>query len=212
MPRRDSLLDRPTADAVRRIARGQASEAAAALGRLRNRRDSEALHDFRVAVRRLRSVLRAYRRWLGRAGATKVRRRLQALGSATNPGRDAEVQLEWLEAQRATLGRGERTGLNWLMRGLRAARRENYAAARRHVRADFARVAEMLEKRLGELDAAAPPFRETFAALLRQHAADLEVRLAAIRGPDDEENAHEARISAKRLRYVLSRSAPKPRA
>jgi CHAD domain-containing protein/CYTH domain-containing protein len=203
MPRRASLLDRPTADAVRRIARGHLSEAAAALTRLRNRRDSEALHDFRVAVRRLRSVLRAYRRWLGRAGATKVRRRLQALGGATNAGRDAEVQLDWLEAQRPTLGRGERTGLNWLMRGLRTTRRENYAAARRQVRSEFARAAEMLEKRLGELDATAPPFRETFAALLRQHAADLEVRLAAIRGPDDEENAHEARISAKRLRYVL---------
>ena len=203
MSRRGTLLDRPTADAVRRIARGNASEAAAALGRLRNRSDSEALHDFRVAVRRLRSVLRAYRRWLGRAGATKIRRRFQDLGTATNPGRDAEVQLAWLEDQRGALARGERTGLNWLMRGLRTTRRENYAAARRHVRADFARAAEMLEKRLGELDATEPPFRETFAALLRQHAADLEIRLAAIRGPEDEENAHEARISAKRLRYVL---------
>ena len=203
MSRRGTLLDRPTADAVRRIARGNASEAAAALGRLRNRSDSEALHDFRVAVRRLRSVLRAYRRWLGRAGATKIRRRFQDLGTATNLGRDAEVQLAWLEDQRGALGRGERTGLNWLMRGLRTTRRENYAAARRHVRADFARAAEMLEKRLTELDATEPPFRETFAALLRQHAADLEIRLAAIRGPEDEENAHEARISAKRLRYVL---------
>ena len=203
MPRRERLLDRPTPDAVRRIARGRMSEAAAALARLRDRRDSEALHDFRVAVRRLRSVLRAYRRWLGRAGTTKLRRRLQELGGATNVGRDAEVQLAWLEAQRSALARGERTGLNWLMRGLRATRRESYAAARRHVRADFERTAETLEKRLGELDATAPPFRETFSALLRQHALDLEARLTAIRGPEDEANAHQARISAKRIRYVL---------
>lgn len=203
MPRREALLDHPTADAVRRMARAHMSEATAALGRLRNRGDGEALHDFRVAVRRLRSVLRAYRRWLGRAAAKKVRKRFQDLGRATNPGRDAEVQLGWLEARRSDLARRERTGLNWLGRRLKTARRDNYAQARRHVRADFARAAELLEKRLGELDPTPPPFRETLAALLRQHAGDLEARMAAIRGPEDEANAHEARISAKRLRYLL---------
>lgn len=203
MARRERLLDRPTGDAVRRIAQGRLVEANVALERLKDRRDTEALHDFRVAVRRLRSLLRAYRRWLGRVGATKLRRRLRDLGSATNVGRDAEVQLAWLEAQRSALARGERTGLNWLMRGLRATRRESYASARRHVREDFARAADMLEKRLAELDDPEPPFRETFALLLRQHTADLEARLGAIRGPEDEENAHEARISAKRLRYLL---------
>ena len=56
-------------------------------------KDREALHDFRVAVRRLRSVLRAYRRWLGRAAARKARRRFRSLAATTNDGRDAEVQL-----------------------------------------------------------------------------------------------------------------------
>lgn len=200
---RARLLDRPTADAVRRIARARLKEARAALGRLPDRRDGEALHDFRVAIRRLRSLLRAYRRWLGRAATPKIRGRLRDLGRATNAGRDAEVHLAWLEAQRPELARGERTGLNWLGRALRTTRRESYADARRHVRRDFTRAAALLEKRLGELDAGAPPFREAFALLLRQHAADLEARLAAIHGPDDEEHAHEARISAKRLRYVL---------
>jgi len=203
MPRRETLLGRPTADAVRRIARARMSEAAAALGRLRNRQDSEALHDFRVAIRRLRSVLRAYRRWLERSAGKKVRRRFRELGRATNPGRDAEVQLGWLEAQRPALARRERTGLNWLAQRLRTARRENYTAARRQVRAEFARAAELLEKRLVALDTAQAPFRETLSTLLRQHAGDLEARIAAIRGPDDEAHAHAARISAKRLRYLL---------
>ncbi|MDH5197979.1 MAG: CHAD domain-containing protein [Gemmatimonadota bacterium] len=203
MARRERLLDRATSDAVRRVAAGRIVEATVALERLKDRRDREALHDFRVAVRRLRSLLRAYRRWLGRTAATKVRRRLRDLGSATNAGRDAEVQLAWLEAQRSALARGERTGLNWLMRNLRATRRESYTGARRHMREDFARVSDMIEKRLAELDETGPPFRETFALLLRQHSAELEARLTAIRGPEDEENAHEARISAKRLRYLL---------
>jgi len=203
MARRVLLLSRPTTDAVRRIGRGYLNDATRALDRLGDRKDTEALHDFRVAVRRLRSLLRAYRRWLGRAGAMKVRRRLRALGSGTNAGRDAEVQIAWLEAQRATLARGERTGLNWLLRRLKAVRRESYTAARRQVRKEFTRAADMLARRLDELADDAPPFRETFALLVRQHAASLETRLAAIRGADDEEDAHEARISAKRLRYLL---------
>jgi len=200
---RRSLLDRTTGDAVARTARGYLADAESALARLANRQDTEALHDFRVAIRRVRSVLRAYARWIGRAGGKKVRRRLRTLGTATNAGRDAEVQLAWLEGERAGLARGERTGLNWLTKRLRATRSESYRAARRHVRQDFRRTRDLLAKRLGELDDAGPAFRETFAQLLRQHAADLETRLGAIRSPDDEEEAHEARIAAKRLRYLL---------
>jgi CHAD domain-containing protein/CYTH domain-containing protein len=203
MARRTPLLDRSTPDAVARIANGYLGDAGKALARLADRKDTEALHDFRVAIRRLRSLLRAYGRWLGRAGAKKVRRRLRDLGKATNAGRDAEVQLEWLEAQREALARGERTGLNWLMKRLRATKRESYTAARRQVRAEFQHAADLLAKRLTGGDPADPPFRETFALLLQQHAADLETRLGAIRGPDDEEDAHQARISAKRLRYLL---------
>jgi CHAD domain-containing protein/CYTH domain-containing protein len=202
-PREKPLLDLPAPEAVTRVGQGYLDEATAALARLKDRRDTEALHDFRVAVRRLRSVLRAYRRWLGRAGGKKVRRRLRDLGDATNAGRDAEVQLAWLEQQRAGLSRGERTGLNWMARRLRATKRAGYVAARRRVRADFERVGEMLGKRLKEPAGVAPSFREAFTLLLRQHAADLEARLAAVRGADDEEDAHEARISAKRLRYLL---------
>ena len=200
---RRSLLDRTTGDAVARTARGYLADAESALARLANRQDTEALHDFRVAIRRVRSVLRAYARWIGRAGGKKIRRRLRTLGTATNAGRDAEVQLEWLEGERAGLARGERTGLNWLAKRLRATRGESYRAARRHVRQDFSRTRDLLAKRLGELGDTGPAFRETFALLLRQHAADLETRLGAIRGPDDEEEAHEARIAAKRLRYLL---------
>jgi len=203
MARRTPLLPRPTTDAVRRIARGYLADATRALERLADRKDTEALHDFRVAVRRLRSLVRAYRRWLGRAATMKVRRRLRALGRATNTGRDAEVQIAWLEAQRSGLARGERTGLNWLLRRMKTTKRESYAAARRQVRRDFARVRDMLVRRLDQLANDAPPFQETFAVLLRRQAADLETRLVAVRGADDEEDAHTARISAKRLRYLL---------
>jgi CHAD domain-containing protein/CYTH domain-containing protein len=203
MSTRVILLPRPTADAVRRIAQGYLADAARALDRLGDRKDGEALHDFRVAVRRLRSLLRAYRRWVGRAGTGKVRARLRDLGAATNAGRDAEVQIAWLEAQRGTLARGERTGLNWILRRLRTVKRESYTAARRQIRQEFGKSAELLGRRLAELGNQSPPLRETFGLLLRRQAADLETRLAAIRDAEDEKRSHQARISAKRLRYLL---------
>jgi CHAD domain-containing protein/CYTH domain-containing protein len=200
---RQLLLDLPTADAIGRTATKHLADAEAALARLGNRQDTEALHDFRVAIRRVRSLLRAYGRWLGRAGGKKVRRRLRSLGRATNAGRDAEVQLTWLEGERSGLARGERAGLNWLTKRLRATRLQNYRTARRHVRQDFRRTRDLLVKRLGELDRSEPSFRETFTQLLRREAADLETRLAAIHDAAAEEEAHGARIAAKRLRYLL---------
>jgi CHAD domain-containing protein/CYTH domain-containing protein len=197
------LLDLPVSQGVGRIAQGYLDDAVAALQRLRNARDVEALHDFRVAVRRLRSLLRAYGQWMGRAGGKKVGRRFRDLGQATNAGRDAEVQLVWLEAQRAALTRRERSGLNWLLRRLRAVKRDSYRAARKHVRAGFHRSEQLLRHRLGESGGGTTRFRAAFAALLRELAGDLEARLAAIAGAGDEEQAHEARIGAKRLRYLV---------
>ena len=59
------LLDRPAEEAVRRIALRELDRAERAREALVRGDDPEALHDFRVAIRRLRSHLRAYRDVLG---------------------------------------------------------------------------------------------------------------------------------------------------
>ena len=199
------MMDRPATAVVRGIAHRWLADARAAAGRLDHRQDADALHDFRVAIRRLRSALRAWERWAGRAAARKVRRRLRDLGRRTNPGRDAEVQIRWLEAQRHGLARRERAGLNWLLKRLRP------AAARRHLaglRRDLARVAAPLEERLTRLDAGDVPFGPVLAQVLSPHAREAAERLAAVRDADDVEAAHDARISVKRLRYLLDPVAP----
>jgi CHAD domain-containing protein/CYTH domain-containing protein len=200
---RGPVLDLPVGEGVARIAWGYLDDAVAALSRLHDARDIEALHDFRVAIRRLRSLLRAYRRGIGHTGGKKARRRLRDLGQATNAGRDAEVQIAWLEAQRGALARRERSGLNWLLRRLRAVKRDSYRAARKHVRAEFHRVEQTLRHRLGAPGRDRERFRTAFAGLLREQLGDVEAKLAVIAGADDEEQAHEARISAKRLRYLV---------
>jgi len=203
MTARPPLLDLPVFEAASLLVREQSGTAAAALERMKDRRDVEALHDFRVAVRRLRSVLRAYRRWLGPAAGRKLRRQFRDLAAATNAGRDAEVQLAWLEGQRAALARGERCGLNWLVKRRRAARRAGYQSTRRHGREDFEKACERLTGRLGEGPGVTPPLREVYAPLLREHAVALASNLAAVRGSADQSAVHATRIGAKRLRYLL---------
>src|SRR3970040_32067 len=61
---RQGLLLQPVEQAVCRIALTHLDAARAAHERLKGASDTDALHDFRVALRRLRSVLRAYRPWL----------------------------------------------------------------------------------------------------------------------------------------------------
>ena len=56
----DDLLDRPAPDAVRHVALDFLRQAAEARERLGDPSDAEALHDFRVAIRRLRSTVRAH--------------------------------------------------------------------------------------------------------------------------------------------------------
>ena len=142
------VLDLAVDAVVAYFASSYLDAASAALQRTKDRRDTEALHDFRVAVRRLRCALRAYRPWLGSAAGRRVRRVLKELGDKTNAGRDAEVQVEWLEARRESLTRGQRTGLNWFLARRRAVKRKAYEAARRAGREDFDRIATRISKRL----------------------------------------------------------------
>src|SRR5258708_4565997 len=103
------LLKQPVDRAAREVALGLLEQADEAGKRLDHPDDPEALHDFRVAVRRLRSWLRAYKEPLRGSVSGKHRDVLRAVAHATNAGRDAEVHVEWLRA-RAEFFRGRRRG------------------------------------------------------------------------------------------------------
>ena len=204
------LLRRPAGEAVRRLALGYLEQADAAGARLANPDDTEALHDFRVALRRLRSCLRAYRDTMGDALSKKQLRRLRRLGRATNAGREAEVALAWLEERRAQVGRAERGALAALGEHFREAKERAYARVRGEVAGAYGRLAAGLRRRLSAYEIAVdlaheeppPALAAALAPLLHQHAARLAADLAALSSPDGEA-LHRARISAKRLRYLL---------
>ena len=65
--------------------------------------DIEALHDMRVAVRRMRAAVELFRPYLPKEHAAYLRKDLRRLGRALGPARDCDVMLANLEAYRADL-------------------------------------------------------------------------------------------------------------
>jgi len=208
------LLTRPAEEAARLVALDRLDAAAAALARCLEADDPDALHDFRVALRRLRSLVRAYRPQLKGGAPKRLRRRLRQVSSGTNEGRDAEVLLDWLRVQHESLSARERVGWRWLVARVEAREREA-AEALPNLAARFRKVEQRLRRRLAtyrltvELEAngaaAAHSFGAVTAAALRALAADLEARFsdAPVPEPEDAAAVHSARIAAKRLRYLL---------
>src|SRR4051794_717270 len=111
----DELLARPVSYGSRLLALSYLEEAKRARKRMHDAQDEEALHDFRVALRRLRSCLRAYRPQLESSVPKRQRRRLRSVVDATGVDRDLQVQIAWLEGQREGMGDRERAGLDWLL-------------------------------------------------------------------------------------------------
>jgi CHAD domain-containing protein len=194
---------------VRRLALAQLDAAASACARVVNRDDAEALHDFRVALRRLRSILRAYAPWCDPV-PKDLRRRLRRLARATNAARDAEVQIEWLRHPPSRLKADARLALAWLLAGLEQRQRTAHRALRKRVRKEFAalepRLRAVLRIRKHERDAvttAGVSFAQATSGRLSGYGADLAADLAGIGSVADRDAIHAARIGGKRLRYLL---------
>src|SRR5437660_1696749 len=201
------LLARPAPAAAALVGLALLDEARVGCGRLAALDDAEALHDFRVALRRVRSALRSFRAELGDAVPKKLQRRLRDVTRATGAARDAEVQLGWVRSHRAELGRRLAPGLPWLLARLAQQQEQAYADLRRTVPPEFRqlerRVRRGLSATLLEAGPAAPSFAAAISPLIREHVAELEQELAAARAGPDADAIHAARIAVKRLRYLL---------
>ena len=202
------VLDLPAAAGARAAVAALLREPEEELARLEAARDEEALHDFRVALRRLRSVARALRPQLGDLLRKKHERRLGAVARATTAARDAEVQLAWLAQERQRAGAREQPGIDWLARRLEGQLRDARGGDLRATASRFRRLARRIAKALAGATGPAPgepvpSFGALLAGLLRSHAAELASALEAVGGPLDVEPGHAARIAGKRLRYLL---------
>ncbi len=202
----------PVAEAYHGLAGSLFDKASAACHRL-GKDDDEALHDFRVALRRLRTHLETHRDHLGKRRANKLRKRLSALVSATNLSRDYEVQRDWIERQirSDTVSPIQREGLGLILaefcvNGQNGAKRVDLAPIRKR----FAKIGERFRQRRwfvpergGSRDAPLRSISGVTQAALREHSAKLRGQLNEIDSVDSVRATHRARLAVKRLRYIL---------
>jgi CHAD domain-containing protein len=196
-------LRRRATEGARHCALALTGEVHDAAQRLRRGADVEALHDFRVALRRLRGCLRAYAPWL--EPGRKLTRRLRRLARTTNAARDAEVGLEWVRDRLPALESREQLGARWLAAHLEARRTRGYRRARTCIMRRWARIEPRLRGRLaaGATTACTESFAAVSGALILTHADALERALTTLNAGAHDRQAHRARIRGKRLRYLL---------
>ncbi len=208
----DTLLERPADETARLIALRLLADVATARARLGRPEDPEALHDFRVALRRLRSSLRAWRPQLGGSVTKPTRRRLRAMARATGRSRDLEVHLAWVRARAEGLREYQRAGAGWLLARMEARKARADQRLDRRLTDEFGRIEVRLRASLaGVRVTVVPPLPVLHSAtgaavlgrLVGELGAELANRLLAVRSIADQMEAHQARIAGKRLRYVL---------
>ncbi|MFD8972359.1 CHAD domain-containing protein [Streptomyces sp. NPDC059593] len=183
------------------------------------RRDlPDAVHQLRVACRRLRSAFRSYRKVLDRDVTEPAGTELKWLAGELGAARDQEVLTERLRGRIDALPRALRLGpvrgrlRSWAAVRARGGRRRTLAAL------DSARYLALLDT-LDEL-LADPPLRKAAArdaravlsrAVLKDHArlaARVDRALALDPGQDRDLALHAARKAAKRTRYAAEAAAP----
>jgi CHAD domain-containing protein len=198
------LLALPVRHAVRQHARLLVGRIAAAAERLEIGANGEALHDFRVALRRLRTFAKAYADHLpfGR----KPGGRLRALAKMTGGPRDIEVALHWVVAQRPAVTGRERPGVDWLIERLK----QEHEQAEARLKARALKSWKQLDTKLmARLDA---PFADEVTAarfdlecqrVIEQHRQVLHKRMALADETRSPRDLHAARLAAKNLRYLM---------
>lgn len=198
-------------EGARRLALAHLEDATAARSRLVRSSDPEALHDYRVALRRLRSCSRAYRKQFRSTVSKKSLRQLRRLAHGTNRGRDLEVHLAWLVEQRDRVGEAEQPGVSWILERLTTAKRRAWDEIRQLDATLFPKVHDRLVVQLSafrtaiRLDAYLRGRSTAAVTASRVRAASkrLRRRLLGIQGYCSAIAIHRARIAAKHLRYLL---------
>jgi CHAD domain-containing protein/CYTH domain-containing protein len=197
----------PARRTVRVVARGLLARVRATRDRLDDPDDDEALHDFRVAGRRLRSWCRAWSAELGDTMREKDRERLGRVVHASGASRDLEVQIAWLRGQHRSARGLLRAGIAASVDELLARRAVADAALRDALDRDFDRATAALGAAFDEytvcVDGSDERFGYAAARLTRAAAAELNSALRAVKSIADRTEAHGARIAGKRLRYLL---------
>ncbi|MFN8642866.1 MAG: CHAD domain-containing protein [Candidatus Binatia bacterium] len=185
-----------------------------ALPAVRYGEDPEAVHEMRVAVRRLRTALRLGRAALPVRQREALGRELRWLGSALGPVRDLDVQLANAAWHRQRLAPAARAPIDGLRRALRRDRIAARAALEQAL--DSTRCARLLlaleraavAPRRPVRAAAAEPIAEAGRRAVKRAMRRLRKLGDGVGELPAAEDLHALRIRAKRLRYALEALKP----
>jgi CHAD domain-containing protein len=179
---------------------------------LRLHADAEAVHNARVAVRRLRSDLRTFMPVLDEAWAGDLRARLRWLQDGFSAARDADVLLANLRRTSADLPDHDRNCIDDVLAPLRAAREGAYERMRAMLRDP--RYAALLQelvdaaKRSPFTAGGDAPACEAIPAIVGGAWSALRKRVRRRSNPPSDRELHAMRIGAKRMRYAAEAVAP----
>lgn len=205
------LLARPAQYAARAVARDRLRRALRAIPTGERPPGEDALHDFRVALRRLRTWLRAFQPELGDTVGRGTLKRLHRISRCTGDARDLEVQLLWLARPTVRLGPLAAGAAVALAERLTSKAADSRVRALALVAEELPRAGRKLDRQLRsyevrvpvDADRGDPPMALALGRLLRKGAAEVRRTLGAVPGPEQALEAHQARLAVKHLRYLL---------
>ncbi len=169
--------------------------------RARAGRDPEDLHQMRVAVRRLRAILRAARPLFERRWVEGLRRELDWLGTALGEARDLDILRSYLHPRVVTLGASKDDAGQRLLHRVDADRARTRSALRSALDSPrYPRLITRLEAALQRPRAGSP--NVSLLGLAATEFRKLRREVKALSGRPSAEDLHAVRIRVKRARYA----------
>lgn len=173
------------------------------------REDADAIHDIRVATRRLRAVLSEQGKWFPDGRIKRARGRLREVGRDLGRARELDVCVEILRNlyaanDGATAARGRpSTSVSYLSHALQSVRSTETSAIRRAAKQLEAPAFEKMFASLLEVRVRVSPYRAARPARrMARRYEDVIEAYASWRAAPQEEALHRLRIAFKKLRYT----------
>jgi CHAD domain-containing protein len=168
--------------------------------------DPDDVHGLRVAIRRLRAMLRAARPMLAGTWSEPLRIELKWLGGELGPLRDADVFRAYLTEEASTLDEPDRAGIEELIGLVELERLSAHARAVRALRSRrYLALLDELERtaRAPRVSGASVPLED----IAREEFRKLAKAARRITPSSTDEELHALRIRGKRARYAAELAA-----
>lgn len=171
--------------------------------------DTEFLHDYRVSIRKLRSVLSLVKGVYPKGDTKRLKATFADFARKTNRLRDLDVYLMEEDRFRSMLPESLQAGLPPLFETFRSERQRELSRVRRHLRSPSYQ--EAISAQMDWLFQSTPPkgprsdlpIGQLSAREIHLHYRKVAKKGAALKDSTPDAEVHELRIECKKLRYLL---------